>query len=459
MKKCYTFFISSKVIFCLSFILISNLFFSQRITSFSVLDTNAGLVCYPILGQYFTYSKVESDGFWDVYTRKLDGTNKFCWTCNSALTRSNAHPEWHPTMKYIIFQGEKITNTKYTHPGFGWYYDLWALDITNNTYHLLRDAQAANPTSSLTGVLHPHFSHDGSKLVWAELHGSFLNWQDYSIMIADYVALPTPHLENVIDLYNPIYGLVEPHGFSFNDDKLLYAGNNDFQQSSVALDLFYLELNPDFTLKSNVPVAVSKSNAEWAEAAKFTPDDQKVIFSTTKGYPIYTDSASTAFKWRKSEYWISNANGTNPKQLSYFMHPDSLEFMGLKADGADFDISPNGNELIATVNADDILYVVKIGLTNSVSTGIDSKEENTLMIRQSQNYIYIDVAADYEGSGRLAIYDCQGKLTDVIADNIQSSAFNTLLYPTNKLVSGIYFLVFTTGNHNAYKKIMLMNNR
>jgi Tol biopolymer transport system component len=306
MKKIYLLIV---IFFCC--IQFSSLY-AQRISSMTLLDSiDAGFVCYPALGQYFCYSKTELDGFYDIYTRNLDGTNAYCWTCSSSLIRNNAHPEWHPSMNFIVFQGEKNGNTIWTHPGFGWFFDLWILRLSDGTFYNIRDAMAEYPDSTLTGVLHPHFSHDGTKLVWSELKGSFINWQNYAIMIADFIPTPTPHLANITELYDPVYGLAEVQGFSFNDDKLLFAGNIDSAQSSATLDLYYLQLNPNYTLQNPIPFPVSKNINEWAEAAKFMPSDQRIIFSTTKTFPIFPDS-TPVFDWRKSEYWIVNTDGTNP---------------------------------------------------------------------------------------------------------------------------------------------------
>lgn len=331
------------------------------IISATILDSSdAGLVSYPPSGDVVAYSKTGADGFFDIYTIKLDGSNKQCLTCNSDLTRNNAHPRWHASMNYIAFEGEKPNNTIKSHPGFGWYYDLWALRVSDGKFFLLRDAAAAHPGTQLTGVLHPHFTHDGKKITWSELRGTFSNWQNYAIMVADFVESPTPHLSNIQEVYDPAYGLVEVQGFSFSNDKIVFAGNIDQGQSSATLDIYYIEINADNTLKK-APVAVSKSNDEWAEAAKFFPGDSKIIFSTTKTFPIYPDNPDV-FTWRKSEYWIANVDGSNPVRLSYFMEPGSIGYMAPKSDAADFDISPDGKEMIATVSANEKLYLVKIGL-------------------------------------------------------------------------------------------------
>lgn len=409
---------------------------AQRINSFTILDSaNAGLVSYPVLGNYFSYSKTGQDGFYDIYTMNLDGTNKYCWTCSSSLLRNNAHPEWHPGMGYIIFEGEKNNNTFQSDPGFGWNYDLWALKISDGSLYKIRDPYSANPGYSLTGVLHPHFSHDGTKLAWSELRGSLTNWQNYAIMIADFIATPTPHLTNVSVLYDPIYGLAETQGFSFNDDKLLFAGNIDSAQSPATLDLYYLQLGAGYTLQNPDPVPVSKSVTEWAEAAKFIPSDQKIIFSTTKTFPVYPDS-TPSFTWRKSEYWIVNTDGSNPQRLSYFMEPDSTGFISEQSDAADFDISPDGNELIATIHANDKLYVAKIGL-DLLTTGVpENKKEKIFKVQPDPAKEYLVISSENSNKDQILIFNIMGAIVK------EEEITRTSIINISGLSNGLYFIRF-----------------
>lgn len=437
----------------MSFIFVFIFIFSnaQDITSFTLIDSGAGLVSYPSLGNYFSYSKIESDSFFDIYTRNLNGTNPYCWTCPTFLTRNNAHPEWHPSMKYIVFQGEKVSNTLWTHPGFGWYFDLWILRVSDSTYYNIRDAQSANPTSTLTGVLHPHFSHDGRKLIWAELHGSFIDWQNYSLMIADFDTFPVPNISNIQTMFDPQYGLIEPQGFSNKDDKIVFAGNLDSAQKSTTLDIYYLQLDSNFNLLNPIPIPVSKSDSEWAEAAKFTPDDSSIIFSTTKTFPIYPDSANP-FQWKKSEYWIVNVDGTNPRRISFFMDTDSAEYFSNHVDAADFDISPDGSELIATLSANNNIYVVKLGLTLSATNGIspvpENKNELHFYPNPSNGMIYIQSFPN-EQLNKILIFDLTGSK---VAGYNFSNQINI-----SQLNKGIYFLRISdkTGNFEKNGKVII----
>ena len=83
-------------------------------------------------------------------------------------------PEWHPPGQYMVFQAQKPSGQWHwgrglaATPGFGRHSDLWLMELATRCSFRLTDM----PEDDRSGVLHPHFSHDGSKLIWSEMHAA-----------------------------------------------------------------------------------------------------------------------------------------------------------------------------------------------------------------------------------------------------------------------------------------------
>lgn len=83
-------------------------------------------------------------------------------------------PEWHPPGQYMVFQAQKPSGQGHwgrglaATPGFGRHSDLWLMELATRCSFRLTDM----PEDDRSGVLHPHFSHDGSKLIWSEMHAA-----------------------------------------------------------------------------------------------------------------------------------------------------------------------------------------------------------------------------------------------------------------------------------------------
>jgi len=305
-----------------------------RITT--LIEENGGRVDWGTLG--IVHSRYGEDGYYDMWIMNDDGSHGHCVTCdNPGISQlHNGQPAWHPSGEYIVFQSQDPLlphnlreDYMLTQPGHGKHNNLWITDGEGTSFYQLTTIKENR------AVLHPHFSHDGKKLVWSERIGD--NPLDWAIIMADFVETPHPHLENVKS-YQPLGSVwYETHDFSPDDTKVLltigtkeeYSGFDIYEMDIETQSMTQLTDNPD----------------QWDEHAHYSPDGKKIVWASSHGYP-YDPS-----KWQKSlktELWIMDGDGSNKKRLTYFNEPGRSEYLG-SAIAADSSWSPDGGKVVVTV--------------------------------------------------------------------------------------------------------------
>ena len=81
----------------------------------------------------------------------------------------------------------------------------------------------------------------------------------------------------------------------------------------------------------------------WDEHAHYSPDGKKIIWMSNKGYNIA--------KGLKAEFWLMDADGSNPKQLTFFNQPGDLHYISGKISvAADSSWSPDGRQIMGLIN-------------------------------------------------------------------------------------------------------------
>lgn len=101
----------------------------------------------------------------EVYTVEPDGSGQQCVTCDAPIPKGFiGQPAWHPDGEYLVIQAENENSQHrlYNHMAWGINNDLWLIK---------RDGTSAERIwrSPLNhAALHPHFSEDGSRLIFAE---------------------------------------------------------------------------------------------------------------------------------------------------------------------------------------------------------------------------------------------------------------------------------------------------
>lgn len=283
------------------------------------------------------FDKKGADRYFDVYIMNPDGSNEICLTCNNPELpgKHMGNPEWHPTGKYIIFQAEKKAypkiNSYFTSPGVGYYNDLWVMTSDGENVWQLTNLT----TTYMSSVLHPHFSHDGSKLLWGET----LSHRVMALKIADFVVGESgPHLEN-ITAYQPgsKHILYESHGFSPDDKTIIFTGSLEQDMHWTGMDIYTLSLE---TMELNW---LTSTLDEWDEHAHYSPDGKKIVWSSSHGYPFDPNNFA---KELRLELWIMDADGSNKTRLTHFNEPGYPEYTGVKTGVGDNSWNPDGTKIV-----------------------------------------------------------------------------------------------------------------
>lgn len=224
--------------------------------------------------ELITFDAISNDllKYSEVYTIKPDGSGKQCVTCNSVVPKGFVgQPAWHPYGEQIIIQVENL-NSKHRvmeHVSFGFNNDLWIIK---------KDGTGAKPiwTTDLNhAALHPHFSHDGTKLIFAEriptgliipgigelTPGGENFWNGWQIRIADFDSEHMDIIESIAIQPNG-NGFYETNDF-FTDDEFTYSFTAHGQ--AYVDDLYSVK-----TDGTNVTHIIN-SPTTWEEHGTFSP--------------------------------------------------------------------------------------------------------------------------------------------------------------------------------------------
>jgi hypothetical protein len=195
------------------------------------------------------------------------------------------------------------------------------------------------------GVLHPHFSPDGTRLLWTEIINLELDGIGYwTIMLADFVMDEDgPSLENIQTFRPHNLQLYEVHGFSPHGESILFSG--------IAAGGFFYDMEIYFMDLTTHTVHQLTTNDEWDEHAHFTADGSHIVWVSSEDVPQPKGTTLEDIIQHppKLEYWIMNTDGTQKKRLSYFNDPSSPGYMDVRGGVGlgDFDISPLDFTLVA----------------------------------------------------------------------------------------------------------------
>jgi Tol biopolymer transport system component len=291
-------------------------------------------------GKTIAYDKSGTDGYFDVYTMKANGTNQQCLTCNKIAVpqKHNGQPAWHTSGKWMVIQAEKQEHegsSRYSTPGRGVFCDLWLMDDKGEKFYNLTNY----PTDKGKGALHPHFSADGKKLSWSELYkpASFKHkgttFGCFKLMVADFTfdQNGVPVLTNMQEFIPNDSVFYENHGFSPDGKELLFTSNFYLNQSPLGGNKLY-------KMELATKKATCLASEGYNEHGTYSPGGKYIVWGTNMGN-----------KNKGMDYWVMNADGSNRQRLTYFNSKGSAEYEKTRLLAVDMSWSANGKFIVAYV--------------------------------------------------------------------------------------------------------------
>jgi Tol biopolymer transport system component len=279
---------------------------------------------------------------YDVYTMRADGSGVQCLSCavGSFPPNNKGQPAWHPNGRHLIVQAEKTVHPPgvacgiAANPGAGVYNDIWVLDTQTGAaapLHSVADGQDY-------GVLHPHVSPDGTKLLWAELYQSSsffvpgLEAGKWKLMIGDLSlagdgTLTLSNPKQLLPASGDGEGFLESHGFTPSGTRIAFSGNLGYAQKlGERLDVFFSD--PDGQNRQQL------TDAAYNEHLFASKSERKAVFMSSRW--------STAPG--SSEFTLVDADGRNPCRLSHFNEPGHPESQAKATTAADISWHPDGSK-------------------------------------------------------------------------------------------------------------------
>jgi len=297
--------------------------------SVRIFKENGGRVDWSHSGNnLIAFDKKKLGGYYDIYVMKPDGSGEKCLTRGkSGLPGKNrGQPVWHPSGKYIVFQAdnEHSRGTIKEQPSLGINNDLYLITADGKSNWQLTD----NPKGY--AALHPKFSHDGSKLLWAERYGKGRGsrWGHWRLKLAEFDE-KNHCLKNITVIQPVARRWYESHGFS-PDDKIIYFSGN--LKGGWGNDIFAYNLE-----NCNLPRLTNDKNI-WDEMAETSPKGDKIAFISSR---FFNWNKRLGFLTLKTEIFLMNPDGTDVQQVTHLNDRKHFYTIG------DMTWSPDGKKILA----------------------------------------------------------------------------------------------------------------
>jgi hypothetical protein len=197
--------------------------------------------------------------------------------------RHKLNPTWHPSGDLMIVQVEMDS-----HP-LAWLREKWSSELHVNGLWCDLYAVSSGGTrwvkltnySNLVadGAMASRVSHDGTKLLWSRMVAAADQqhpFGQFRLMLADLVLEGEPHLANVRDITPPGANLVEPNGFTLDDQSVLFTGDID-NSHAWGMDIFQMDL-------ATGAVTNLTQSPHWEEHANLSPDGKKLVYMSSEPY-------------------------------------------------------------------------------------------------------------------------------------------------------------------------------
>ncbi len=424
---------------------------------------------------------LNSDGFYDLAISNFEKTaaKKLTENIPGLPQRHIGNPTYHPSGRYIIFQALKdttlsgiensafvtyVTDPYFGQPGRGFDNDLWCIDLLHSSFYRLTTLPTKKfltDTTKVTGILHSHFSKDGTKLLWAQAFDGLADigdrgtWGLWQLNISDFVIESgKPKLQNTRSFkpgsFLGDFTFCESHDWGKNDSLVVFSINGHGQHQTH-MDIYTLNIY-DSTL-----TRLTDDPQTWDEHAHFTSDEKNLIWMSSKNYQFDSTRAEMTLK---TDYWIMNSDGSEKQRLTFFNDPAHQHhqiFEDRRMICGDASFSTTGDSILINVKAIiDSLgtcdETIMFALYNSYTTAIEFPGTNTVdKFILNQNYpnpFNSLTAICYQLSAvsevELAIFNFLGQKVKILIEEQKPAGQHSIVWNgKNELgdtvSSGIYF--------------------
>jgi Tol biopolymer transport system component len=305
---------------------------AQSVIRATTIRENGGRLDWCHKLDLIAFDEEGQDGYFDVYTMAPDGSNVSCLTCDrpGLPNQHMGNPAWHPSGDYVAFVAQKPDfkgHTVLASPGWGVGNALWLITKSGEQSWCL--------TKESLGAVHPHFSPDGSKLLWSEMaerkKATEQDWakgdrkkyqlayewatQDWVLKVADFTLRDgVPRLENTRQ-FRPgsQIGLREAHGISPDGKTLLFSGSPEPALKWYTPGIFAFDLETQHLKR------LTDISKYWNEHAHYSPSGKHIVWISSRGFKKKPGDP-------RNEYWIMGADGSGKRRLTHFNgrgHPES----------------------------------------------------------------------------------------------------------------------------------------
>jgi Tol biopolymer transport system component len=318
-----------------------------RLEETKILTDEGGRVDWSPDNQWIYFDRKGQDGYRDLYRIRPQGFDCECLTCDrpELPNKHIGNPAVDPSGRYIVFQAQKEEHAAieavYLQPGGGVFNDLWVLDLDTDSFHQLTDVRA----DSLSGSLHPVFSHDGLRLFWSDLEGSGGRFGDHQLIIADFLKIPEPMLGN-LNYYNPGNNPTwfESHGWGPNDAWVYFSCTIFENMEENYMDICRMSLDdPNSVKRLTFTSGIGGELRVWDEHCHLSPKHD--VFSWISSWPFPVRQNNRHWRWLKTEIWLMNIYGTRRRRISSFNSPSHPDYLGQPVITADHCWSSDGNKI------------------------------------------------------------------------------------------------------------------
>ena len=291
----------------------------------TLLDDGVAGAAYSRDGRWLAYPKRDPlDLYMKIWSGWPDGTRRRCLTCDPpAPAKHCGGIAWHPSGDYIVFSAENddVRTRKadrLAEPGIGLNTNLWAMTPDGSrAWPLTRDE---TNDEDPRGAIHPVFSPDGTRLVWAgpvarnKVRAGF-EWGEWALFFADFdVRAGTPALRNIASIQpGDQHSFYEAHDWSPDGRHVLFSGNLVAGQPVNGMDLYEYEV-------ATGGIRRLTSTADWDEDARYGADGESIYWMSSRGLNVRFRSV-IGLDWMqdlRSEYWVMMRDGGSPRRVTWF---------------------------------------------------------------------------------------------------------------------------------------------